>query len=321
MRNLFLYNFRLFVSPNIFKPINSTNKQRRVLIHGEIQADQDYLAFCNNTFGRCQLCESLLSEMQHHNCASLDYNLLIFSCQECMQDFKGFCLTICTSAPRLRLGLYSSLLAMELTTMGAFVDYLEVYFWLHIPLNPKVMSWWDYQIRAMGITNVKLEHREKAHRILIIYKDKPPYFYQEDQQANYLITVMGQPQKTLVIEVHLLGCTLSTSHLSHKNYRVSLSLDIHPPWLWVNHMKPLPSNSIFQVARCQYHSWLISIRGYLYPQIFIHHNQGQPQTHGYWSSTNPWLWLNYTKPFSSLDHGQKKNLLTRELYAMGTIAS
>lgn len=106
--NLFVFDSRLSVSPNVFKPINATKKQRRVLSHGEIQGDQDYLAFCNSTFGRCHLCGSLLSEMRHRNCANLDCNRLILSCQECVQEYKGCCSTICKSAPRLRPILYDA---------------------------------------------------------------------------------------------------------------------------------------------------------------------------------------------------------------------
>jgi hypothetical protein len=106
--NLFVFDARLSVSPNVFKPMNATNKQRNVLCQGEIEGDHDYLAFFNSTFGRCHLCGSLLSEIRHRNCANLDCNRLILSCQECVQEFKGCCSTICTSAPRLRPVLYDA---------------------------------------------------------------------------------------------------------------------------------------------------------------------------------------------------------------------
>lgn len=108
MGNLFVFDSRLSVSPNIFRPMNATNKQQKVLSHGQIQGDRDYLAFYNSTFGRCHLCGSLLSEMRHRNCANLDCNRLILSCQECVREFKGCCSTMCTSAPRLRPVLYDA---------------------------------------------------------------------------------------------------------------------------------------------------------------------------------------------------------------------
>eukprot|EP01018_Ginkgo_biloba_P011285 Gb_25943 [translate_table: standard] len=100
--NLFVFDSRLSISPSVYKPMDTTNKQVKDLSFGDKIWDKDCRAAEKRTFGRCCLCGSHLSEIRHRNCANLDCNKLILSCHACVEEFKGCCSMACTCAPRLR---------------------------------------------------------------------------------------------------------------------------------------------------------------------------------------------------------------------------
>ena len=92
------------------------------------------------------------------------------------------------------------------------------------------------------------------------------------------ITVMGQPHKIVVIEIHLLGRTLLVSQLV-----TSITRYLYP-WIFVHHGYGSSTNPHFievHLLGCTLSvSQLVTrITGYICPQIFVHH--------GYESSTNP----------------------------------
>ena len=81
---------------------------------------------------------------------------------------------------------------------------------------------------------------------------------------------MGQLQKMLVIEVHLLGCTLLVTQL------VKSITGYLYPWIFVCHGFGSSTNPHFievhLLDRTLSISQLVtSITGYLYPRIFVHH--------------------------------------------------
>lgn len=133
--------------------------------------------------------------------------------------------------------------------------------------------------------------------------------------------------------------------VGHKNYRVSLSLDICLSWLWVIHKSTLhrslfarPHNVSIIVSHKNYRvslsldvclSWLWVIHKptlhrspFAWPHT-INITAGHKNYRISLSSAihSSWLWVNHTKPFSSVALHIQQRLLRRELHAMGTIAS
>uniref|UniRef100_A0A2N9GKS0 Rhodanese domain-containing protein n=1 Tax=Fagus sylvatica TaxID=28930 RepID=A0A2N9GKS0_FAGSY len=88
--NLFVFDSRLSLPP-------STYKSKSVL-----KASRSEQVSENNTFARCYICGSQVSELRHRNCANLDCNLLFLCCADCVEDLKGCCGVNCIAAPRLR---------------------------------------------------------------------------------------------------------------------------------------------------------------------------------------------------------------------------
>lgn len=61
--NLFVFDARLALPPSTFKPEVKTEASKT-------QASLD------NSFAKCYICGSQVSELRHRNCANLDCNLL-----------------------------------------------------------------------------------------------------------------------------------------------------------------------------------------------------------------------------------------------------
>ena len=84
---------------------------------------------------------------------------------------------------------------------------------------------------------------------------------------------MGQPNKILVIEVHLLGHTLLVSKL------VTIITRYLYPWIFICHGYGSFTNPYFikfhlLVRTLSVSKLVTSITGYLYPWIFVHHGYG-----------------------------------------------
>ena len=62
--NLFVFDSRLSLPPSAYKP-----KSMGKVSMGELDSK-------NNSFARCYICGSQVSELRHRNCANLDCNLL-----------------------------------------------------------------------------------------------------------------------------------------------------------------------------------------------------------------------------------------------------
>ncbi|KAK4567376.1 hypothetical protein RGQ29_003252 [Quercus rubra] len=88
--NLFVFDSRLSLPPSAYKP-----KSMDKVSMGELDSK-------NNSFARCYICGSQVSELRHRNCANLDCNLLFLCCKGCVKDFRGCCCVNCITAPRLR---------------------------------------------------------------------------------------------------------------------------------------------------------------------------------------------------------------------------
>ncbi|ERN09510.1 hypothetical protein AMTR_s00029p00123460 [Amborella trichopoda] len=93
--NLFVFDSRLSLPPSAYKPEAISNGYNGIPHLNPTNEG-------NNTFLRCRICGSFLSEYRHRNCANLDCNLLFLSCSDCVRELKGCCSMNCTSAPRLR---------------------------------------------------------------------------------------------------------------------------------------------------------------------------------------------------------------------------
>jgi len=92
--------------------------------------------------------------------------------------------------------------------------------------------------------------------------------------------------------------------IDHKNYKVSLPLDLNFSWLWVIH-KPMLHQSPFS-------------RPHIVSIIVFHKHYKVSLSSDLGSS---WLWVNHTKPFSLLALHIQQRLLRMELHAMETTAS
>lgn len=88
--NLFVFDSRLSLPPSTYKP------------KSVLKASRSEQVSENNTFARCYICGSQVSELRHRNCANLDCNLLFLCCAHCVEDLKGCCGVNCSAAPRLR---------------------------------------------------------------------------------------------------------------------------------------------------------------------------------------------------------------------------
>ncbi|XP_059443023.1 LOW QUALITY PROTEIN: rhodanese-like domain-containing protein 8, chloroplastic [Corylus avellana] len=88
--NLFVFDSRLSLPPSSYKPEAIVNAAR-----------SEQVSQCN-TFSRCYVCGSQVSELRHRNCANLDCNLLFLCCIDCVKDLRGCCCVNCITAPRLR---------------------------------------------------------------------------------------------------------------------------------------------------------------------------------------------------------------------------
>ncbi|KAK9115098.1 hypothetical protein Syun_021895 [Stephania yunnanensis] len=88
--NLFVFDSRLSLPPSAYKPdvVTQSNSPQE-------ESDTD-------TFARCYICRSHLSELRHRNCANLDCNRLYLCCPKCLSEVQGCCCSNCKSAPRLR---------------------------------------------------------------------------------------------------------------------------------------------------------------------------------------------------------------------------
>ncbi|CDO98592.1 unnamed protein product [Coffea canephora] len=87
--NLFVFDARLALPPPVFKPEVKTEACKTQ-------------AFLDNSFAKCYICGSKVSELRHRNCANLDCNLLFLCCTACVNQLRGCCCLKCTSAARLR---------------------------------------------------------------------------------------------------------------------------------------------------------------------------------------------------------------------------
>ncbi|KAL2553459.1 Rhodanese-like domain-containing protein 8 [Forsythia ovata] len=88
--NLFVFDDRLSLPPSTYKPEINTEASRM----------QDISQ--NNSFAKCFICGSQVSELRHRNCANIDCNLLFLCCVACTKNLRGCCCLKCKSAPRLR---------------------------------------------------------------------------------------------------------------------------------------------------------------------------------------------------------------------------
>ncbi|KAI3834907.1 hypothetical protein MKW98_016020 [Papaver atlanticum] len=87
--NLFVFDSRLSLPPSAYNPEASANG---------VDPQPD-----NDAFARCYICGlQRLKDLRHRNCANLDCNMLILSCNNCVEEFKGCCCSDCMSAPRIR---------------------------------------------------------------------------------------------------------------------------------------------------------------------------------------------------------------------------
>ncbi|KAK9091433.1 hypothetical protein Sjap_024610 [Stephania japonica] len=88
--NLFVFDSRLSLPPSAYKP--------EVVTQGDILQEESDA----DTFARCYICRSHLSELRHRNCANIDCNRLYLCCTKCLSEAQGCCCSNCNSAPRLR---------------------------------------------------------------------------------------------------------------------------------------------------------------------------------------------------------------------------
>ncbi|XP_015061329.1 rhodanese-like domain-containing protein 8, chloroplastic [Solanum pennellii] len=88
--NLFVFDARLSLLPSTYKPAV------------EIEASTMLECSLDDSFAKCHICGSQVSELRHRNCANLDCNLLFLCCAGCMKHLRGCCCIQCTSASRLR---------------------------------------------------------------------------------------------------------------------------------------------------------------------------------------------------------------------------
>ncbi|GER32177.1 rhodanese/Cell cycle control phosphatasesuperfamily protein [Striga asiatica] len=87
--NLFVFDSRLSLPPSTY------NRE----ICAEATGKRSHLL---QSFAKCYICESQVSELRHRNCANLDCNLLFLCCLKCVDGLRGCCCIKCTSAARLR---------------------------------------------------------------------------------------------------------------------------------------------------------------------------------------------------------------------------
>ncbi|KAJ0257265.1 Rhodanese-like domain-containing protein 8 [Hirschfeldia incana] len=88
--NLFVFDSRLSLPPAAYS--NNAVDEAKIIPQTPV----------DTSFARCYICDSLVHELRHRNCANLDCNLLFLCCAECVVDLKGCCCSDCTTAPRLR---------------------------------------------------------------------------------------------------------------------------------------------------------------------------------------------------------------------------
>ncbi|XP_049398500.1 rhodanese-like domain-containing protein 8, chloroplastic [Solanum stenotomum] len=88
--NLFVFDARLSLLPSTYKPAV------------EIEASTMLEGSLDDSFAKCYICGSQVSELRHRNCANLDCNLLFLCCEGCVKHLRGCCCIQCTSASRLR---------------------------------------------------------------------------------------------------------------------------------------------------------------------------------------------------------------------------
>lgn len=98
--NLFVFDSRLAVPPQAYKL--GLHYARKGIEENSVRMDEVRMPVSQLGFGRCTLCNDLLSSIRHRNCANLDCNRLFLCCQGCAHDLKGCCSLQCTSASRLR---------------------------------------------------------------------------------------------------------------------------------------------------------------------------------------------------------------------------
>ncbi|KAM3200460.1 rhodanese-like domain-containing protein 8, chloroplastic [Capsicum annuum] len=88
--NLFVFDARLSLLPSTYDPAV------------EIEASTIPEGSLDDSFAKCYICGSQVSELRHRNCANLDCNLLFLCCAGCVKHLRGCCSIQCTSARRLR---------------------------------------------------------------------------------------------------------------------------------------------------------------------------------------------------------------------------
>ncbi|XP_059297509.1 rhodanese-like domain-containing protein 8, chloroplastic isoform X1 [Lycium ferocissimum] len=88
--NLFVFDARLSLPPSTGKP--AVEIEATTMLEGSL----------DDSFAKCYICGSQVSELRHRNCANLDCNLLFLCCAGCVESLRGCCCSECTSARRLR---------------------------------------------------------------------------------------------------------------------------------------------------------------------------------------------------------------------------
>lgn len=88
--NLFVFDARLSLPPCTYK--SAVETEASTVLEGSL----------DDSFAKCYICGSQVSELRHRNCANLDCNLLFLCCTGCVKHLRGCCCIHCTSALRLR---------------------------------------------------------------------------------------------------------------------------------------------------------------------------------------------------------------------------